>query len=94
MKGTEHGDITVSVNHRLRWYDLDNYKDDLTRDVYRSSDIVSVYAPEYTYDMLSNFDEEHFKLVWKREEEPIEITIEEIAEMKGVSPERIRIRED
>lgn len=94
MKGTERGDIAVSVNHRLRWYDLDNYKDDLTMDIHKNLDIVSVYAPEYTFDMLSNFDEERFKLVWKREEEPIEITIGEIAEIKGVSPERIRIRED
>lgn len=69
------------------------YKNDLTTNLSKL-DIVAVYEPTSEEFILADFDEEHFKLVWKREEEPIEITIAEIAEMKGVSPERIRIKED
>ena len=69
------------------------YKNDLTTNLSKL-DIVAVYEPTSEELILADFDEEHFKLVWKREEEPIEITIAEIADWKGVSPERIRIRED
>ena len=69
------------------------YKNDLTTNLSRL-DIVAVYEPTSKEFILADFDEEHFKLVWKRKEEPIEITIKEIADWKGVSPERIRIRED
>lgn len=69
------------------------YKNDLTTNLSKL-DIVAVYEPTSKEFILADFDEEHFKLVWKREEEPIEITIKEIADWKGVSPERIRIRED
>lgn len=72
---------------------IECYKNDLTTNLSKL-DIVAVYEPTSEEYMLADFDEEHFKLVWKREEEPIEVTIKEIANWKGVSPERIRIRED
>ena len=68
------------------------YKNDLTTNL-SELDIVAVYEPTSEEFILADFNEEHFKLVWKREEEPIEITIAEIADWKGVSPERVRIRE-
>ena len=72
---------------------IECYKNDLTTAI-SGLDIVAVYEPTSEEYMLADFDEEHFKLVWKREEEPIEVTIKEIANWKGVSPERIRISED
>ena len=68
------------------------YKNDLTTNLSKL-DIVAVYEPTSKEFILADFDEEHFKLVWKRDEEPIEITIKEIADWKGVSPERIKIKE-
>lgn len=67
-----------------------DFNDDLTCIGCPSMDIMEVLKPialrkalEHDCELIS---------VWKREEEPIEITIEEIAKLKGVSPERIRIK--
>ena len=70
-----------------------DYAEDLTvLDGMSSFDIVEVLEPEFLHRALVHDCE--FISIWKREEEPIEITIEEIADWKGVSPERIRIKED
>lgn len=94
MKDNAAGeDALVSLCGKM-WNRLDYCHEDLTHVKYEDLDIVAVFEPEFEAYMLTEFDKEHFRPVWKREESPVEITIAEIAELKGVSPERIRIKED
>ncbi len=94
MKDTDCEDRLFSIYDEYGTEPLRNYNEDLTNKISSACDIDAIYKPKYTYVMFGIFNRLDFELVWKREEEPIEITIKEIAEMKGVSPERIRIRED
>lgn len=56
-------------------------------------DIVKVYRPKHPYQcQFENFSFEKGELVFDREAiEPVEVTLEEIAKLKGVSVDRIRI---
>lgn len=68
-----------------------DYKEDLTHRIgFAEFDIMEVLKPRALHQALEQDCE--LISIWKCEEEPIEITIEEIAELKGVSPERIRIK--
>jgi len=70
-----------------------NYAEDLTMlNGTEELDIAEVLEPKHLNEALTQDCE--LISIWKREEEPIEITIAEIADWKGVSPERIRIKED
>lgn len=73
--------------------DGSDYAEDLTalNEIGAEFDIVEVLKPKHLNEALMQSCE--LISIWKREEELIEITIEEIAEFKGVSPERIRIKE-
>lgn len=83
----------ITKNGRFHWFSLLN--EDLTNDSGREYDIVKVYRPKST-DQCS-FKEEFFEkgeLVFKRDKmEPVEVTLEEIAALKGVSVDRIRIKD-
>lgn len=70
-----------------------DYTEDLicTGAIDESLDIMEVLKPKALHKALEQGCE--LISVWKREENPIEVTIAEIAELKGVSPERIRIKE-
>lgn len=70
----------------------EEYDDDLKNNNNSKCDIEEVYAAPNTSKILKSVN--HATPIWKREEKTIEITIAEIAELKGVSPERIRIKED
>jgi hypothetical protein len=94
MKDTDCEDRLFSIDDKYGTEPLSNYNEDLTNKISSACDIDAIYKPKYTYVMFGNFNRLDFELVWKREEEPIEVTIAEIAELKGVSPERIRIKED
>lgn len=94
MKDTDCEDCLFSIYAEYGTEPLRNYNEDLTNKISSACDIDAIYKPKYTYVMFGNFNRLDFELVWKREEEPVEITIKEIADWKGVSPERIRIRED
>lgn len=70
-----------------------DYAEDLTNLLkFSDLDIIEVLRPKRLDEALDEDCE--LISVWKRDEVPIEITIAEIAELKGVSPERIRIKED
>lgn len=92
MMDTVHGDILLNMPDKRGWEPLKHYNDDLAHRKYHEFDIASINVPKLSAHTLRDFNKEDFELVWKREEKPIEITIEEIAELKGVSPERIRIK--
>lgn len=94
MKDTDCEDRLFSIDDKYGTEPLSNYNEDLTNKISSACDIDAIYKPKYTYVMFGNLNRLDFELVWKREEEPIEVTIAEIAELKGVSPERIRIKED
>ena len=69
-----------------------DYDDELKHADHSKYDIAKVYDVPVTSSILKPL--RCAAPIWKREEEPIEITVKEIADWKGVSPERIRIRED
>lgn len=69
-----------------------DYNDELNHIDHNRYDIVEVYDVPAPGAILKPL--RYAAPIWKREEEPIEITIAEIADWKGVSPERIRIKED
>lgn len=87
-------DAIVGIGADGGWGCLGNYRENLISESFADLDIVAVYKPMFEAHMLSEFNEEKFTLVWKRDESPVEVTIAEIAELKGVAAERIRIKED
>lgn len=67
-------------------------KEDLTSSYCEIFDIVEVYRPEEPFQC--SFLREEFQegeLVYYREPDPIEVTLEEIAELKGVPVDKIKI---
>jgi hypothetical protein len=72
---------------------LSNYNDDLTCIRISCFDIVRVYGYTTRESKTLLVEKENRPLLWERKEEPIEITIEEIAKLKGVSADRIRIKD-
>jgi hypothetical protein len=85
LLNTKNGDI---VSGPEVWGQLDNYKDDLINYCGKNFDIVKVYQPKNNFSFY-NF--ESYELVWERKEEPITVTLEEIAKWKGVDVDNIRI---
>lgn len=83
----------ITKNGCFNWFSLLN--EDLTNDDGREYDIVKVYRPKSPGHC--SFKEEFFEkgeLVFNRDAiEPVEVTLEEIAALKGVSVDRIRIKD-
>ena len=80
------------------WTDLNGFNDDLfwhpesNTEYSKTVDIMKVYQPILPCYFLSksNFT---MDLIWEREEEQIiELTIDQIAELKGVKPSQIKIK--
>lgn len=76
----------------LNAYSFDDFSDDLKNEDHQL-DIVKVYRPQSPYHCSLDFcSYESGELVFNRAAiEPVEVTLEEIAEFKGVSVDRIRI---
>lgn len=76
----------------LNAYSFDDFSDDLKYEDHQL-DIVKVYRPQSPYHCSLDFcSYESGELVFDCAElEPVEVTLEEIAEFKGVSVDRIRI---
>ena len=73
---------------------LDNYSEELTNiQQFTQYDIVKVYGFTAWSAQALRVSASDRYIIWERKEEPIEITIEEIAKLKGVSADRIRIKE-
>ena len=68
-----------------------DYDDELKHVDCIKCDIAEVYDVPATRSILEPL--RYAAPIWKREGEPIEITIKEIADWKGVSPKRIKIKE-
>lgn len=69
-----------------------DYDDELHHVDHSKYDIAEVYDVPATGSILQPL--RYAAPIWKREEEPIGVTIKEIADWKGVLPERIKIKED
>lgn len=83
-------DVLITENGNINF--LEYIKEDLTSSYSENFDIVEVYRPEEP--LQCSFLREEFQegeLVYYREPDPIEITLEEIAELKGVSVDKIKI---
>lgn len=71
---------------------LDNIRNDLSNRIDDNYDIVDVYRPkEPAHCCFLQMMYEKGEHVYHREEPPVEVTLEEIAELKGVPVERIKI---
>jgi len=69
---------------------LENLDDNLERGNYF---IKKIYKNESVhFDDL--FDKNHLEEIWERELPTVEVSIEEIARLKGIKPEQIRIKKD
>lgn len=74
-------DVLVSPDSSA-WNLLDYYSDDLKHRDYSLDDIVKVEIPEHVYAVFG-IGEKKYTTIWKRENEPKEMTIEEIQEKLG-----------
>jgi hypothetical protein len=90
MLGTYYGDIFINANEF--WSNLDNYSNDLKCEGLPKLEIVKVFNPNYTYDMLNaNYKGE---LLYQRTE-PTYVTKEEAeAMLSEVEGKEIRIRKE
>ena len=76
------------------WNVPDDYNNDLTSaDGLEGNDIVKVYGLADRASESREISIRFRSILWERKEEPLEITIDEIAKWKGVPSERIRIKE-
>lgn len=85
--------ITIMEDGRIN--EFIDINEDLTSGIFDAFDIVKVYRPEETYQCcFANYYFTQGKLIFNRDViEPIEVTLEEIAALKGVSVDRIRIKD-
>ena len=60
-------------------------------DKHKDIGIIKVFSQKYAGNLLSP-DLDDYNLIWEREPEIIELTIDEIAELKGVKPSQIKIK--
>lgn len=70
--------------------ELKDYNDDLTSDVSKLLDIVSVYAQSHQWASGLSGGVIHGELIWKRKE-IIEVTLDDIAKKFGTEKDCIRI---
>lgn len=70
---------------------LEDIEDDLTNLNGQRFDIVDVYRPTEPNQCCFSKEAYNGVHVFHRDEEPVEVTLEEIAKLKGVSVDRIRI---
>jgi hypothetical protein len=74
------------------WQPLTNFNEDLTSTFFKTSDIMRIYKP-CNNQVAGSFDFANLQLIWERKEEEIlELTIDDIAEKFNVSPENIKIK--
>lgn len=88
----ETGITIMEDGHINEFIDIN---EDLTSRIFDAFDIVKVYRPKETYQCdFANYYFTQGKLIFDRDViEPIEVTLEEIAALKGVSVDRIRIKD-
>lgn len=94
-----NGDVVIAITEvgiirsKETWDYMKNYLDNLKNISFKTLDIVKVYRPKAAFQC--SWNKNCFSLgdlVFDREKlEPIEVTIEEIAKLKGVSADRIKI---
>lgn len=72
-------------------YALNRFLEDLTDHIDKNFDIIDVYRPtDPSHCSFSEYLYKRGKHVFHRDESPIEVTIDEIAKLKGVSADRIK----
>ena len=98
LLGTEKGNIIGgfgSLSGQAFWMPFDCITDDLcyANAGFSRSDIVAVYTAN-SNQQFGSMDLDKLRLLWQRPADPIELTIEEIADRFGVDPALIRIKKD
>lgn len=89
LLNTKEGDILINDRELGN---LKNYKEDLTNKISGDCTIVKVRRPSNGHQMLiGNWHE--MDVLWEREKPIIELTLEDIAKLKGVDVDQIRIKE-
>jgi len=82
MLGTQGGDCYVEIGGMV-WGNMDGFDENL-KDTggYHEFDVSKVYRSGYQHKYTSKEFDEH-ELIWKREEEPQEMTLEEVCKELG-----------
>lgn len=88
-------EVGVTITEKGYTVNCDLIKSDLTSTIHSCYDIVKVYRPKCSFQCT--FNKSDFtcgELIFDRDAiEPVEVTLEEIAALKGVSVDRIRIKD-
>lgn len=94
-----NGQLGILIQTRLglliqfdnSWDSLEDYNLDLTAKIDRDCDVFKVkQINSETFIIRKNLN--RAKTIWNREEQPIELTIDEIADKFGVDSSRIKIK--
>lgn len=89
LLNTANGD--VFSNHR-EYNSFKNVNEDLTNGITKQCDIVKVFRATNNYQ--TKFDRwDEMPLIWEYEKPIVEITLEEIAKLKGMEVSQIRIKD-
>lgn len=87
LLNTNDGDIASGENV---WMPLSSLRDDLTALYGKDSDVMKVFQPSSNMDYHCG---QSMKLIWERKPELTEVTMQEIANWKGVPVESVRVKE-
>jgi hypothetical protein len=95
LLGTTNGNIIGGCGKgNGSWKPFDSITDDLCETAgFRQYDIVKVYNA-LANRWFGSVDLTQLDLIWERDEEPVELTIEQIAEKFGIDPGLVRIKKD
>jgi len=91
LLGTANGNVIggIGLGHSVStWMPFDRLTEDL-----EAADITAVYVADSNMQYGST-DLDKLRLLWQRPADPVELTIEEIADRFGVDPALIRIKKD
>ena len=92
LLNTSNGDVIGGAGggKNKTWCGLYNYREDLTYGGLEDDTIVKVYDVDSNMN-LGSFDECNLKLIWTRPVEPIELTMEQIADKFNIEVSRLKI---
>jgi hypothetical protein len=92
LLNTSNGDIIGGAGggKNKTWCGLYNYREDLTYGGLEDTTIVKVYDADSNMN-FGSFNEYDLKLIWTRPVEPIELTMEQIADKFNIEVSRLKI---
>ena len=92
LLNTSNGDIIGGAGggDNKTWCGLYNYREDLTYGSLEHATVVKVYNAGSNMN-FGSFNEYDLKLIWTRPVEPIELTMEQIADKFNIEVSRLKI---